>query len=311
MVWKHSCSSTSSGVSISCLALWKEAVFVGVDRIITCLDLSNGREIYIMCEHVDTIVWVDVVEDKYLCTATSSTLKAHSLWYQTNMAVPVCLLDPETTSKYFKFVYIYWELFDFVVQGTFLLITIIQRFGFSYDNIVPPSSYSYFQDVSVRLQSFSSFTSTSGEFTYVQELVIALAICSFLMLLFLFHKALQLKVFENPESILRLFWTAAVYSVQIIVGPIMLPLLQVLLEVFACARDEDGVLRLERDDSIICNSRSHLALLIPAAIFLVILIYISFRLNRVDNDLGATEIRWKNIFDYRGDLVRYSHIAHS
>ena len=109
----------------------------------------------------------------------------------------------------------------------------------------------------------------------------------------------------------RLFWTAAVYSVQIIVGPIMLPLLQVLLEVFACARDEDGVLRLERDNSIICNSRSHLALLIPAAIFLVILIYISFRLNRVDNDLGATEIRWKNIFDFRGDLVRYSHIAHS
>lgn len=73
--------------------------------------------------------------------------------------------------------------------------------------------------------------------------------------------------------------------------------------VFDCAKDVDGVLKLQGDDSITCySSNHHLALLIPSAI---ILIYTSIRLNRVDNnDLGATEIRFKNVFDYRGDFVR-------
>ena len=76
MIWKRSYDSTKSGVTISCLNLWTAAVFV---RIVECLDLPTGRLVYTMSDHTDTIVWVDVVEEKYLCTATSASLKAHSL----------------------------------------------------------------------------------------------------------------------------------------------------------------------------------------------------------------------------------------
>jgi hypothetical protein len=295
-----------------------------------------------MSEHTDTIVWVDVVEDKYLCTATSSSLKAHSLWYQTKVAVPVCSLDIERdkpvpvcsldierdkdtdkdTSDHFRIINNayrcinnayriinnayrivnnvykeYTELLDFAIRATFLLIKTVQQFSFSFRHIEPPTNYRNFQDISVRFQSFTGVG-------YLQELIVAFVICGFLLLLFLFHKPLQLKVFYSPQSNVGFLWTAALYSVRIIVGPVMIPLLGLLMGVFNCAKDEDGVLKLAEDESITCNSGGHLALLIPAAIFLAILIYVSIRLNRVDNDLGATEIRWHNVFDHRGDLVR-------
>lgn len=46
------------------------------------------------------------------------------------------------------------------------------------------------------------YTSTGGV-VYVKELVSAFLICGFLVLLFLLHKPLQLKVFESPKSYCR------------------------------------------------------------------------------------------------------------
>jgi hypothetical protein len=214
----------------------------------------------------------------------------------------------------------YRPLIDFILTIVFILICLFQINSFAFakvpDNVLI-SVYRPWQHVLEGFQELfddskaqplpSSKSSASHEdVAYEVQLFIYWGIMLLYMLWFFFHERIQWKAFKDPNSISAIGAIFAAYVIQVITGPLLIPIMTACFQSARCILnhehgDQERVLEAQQDIS--CASKHHFGLVIPSFVLMTLFV---IQLLRVKGNTGdhmeAMELR-KNPLDMRGDQV--------
>ncbi len=224
----------------------------------------------------------------------------------------------------FHQILVYRRLFDFLLTIVFMLINIFQITSFAFakvPNIVTIAAYDTWQGILEGFQrwfapnaidddrittSYSHDTSVvheSYQVSYEIQLFIYWGIMMAYMAWFFLHERIQWKAFKDPTSMAATCSTIASYVIQIITGPLLIPILTACFQTARCVIHNNREKVLQEANGIGCESDYHFGIVIPSFVLMTVFLMQLMRVKASAGDnMEAIEVR-KNPLDIRGDQV--------